>query len=224
MVMSDLTTSGSSGLALATQSKGAEMVLSYDDYCEWNNGRYDLEGLDISEVRYTGYKPQTKESDPYSIDTILGRETRVETFKELESGQYRIQVVYQGKESSVIITNTAGKELSRADNVDLSGSGIETVAFDVGIEIDIEKSRKAYSSFDKYDFETKGAATLYANLDYARVTTYDLAGSSQTMLAVSRSRYQWCSQDAMGILCLSARRALGRFPATRASCKWRLPC
>ncbi len=200
------------------------MVLSYDDYCEWNNGRYDLEGLDISEVRYTGYKPQTKESDPYSIDTILGRETRVETFKELESGQYRIQVVYQGKESSVIITNTAGKELSRADNVDLSGSGIETVAFDVGIEIDIEKSRKAYSSFDKYDFETKGAATLYANLDYARVTTYDLAGSSQTMLAVSRSRYQWCSQDAMGILCLSARRALGRFPATRASCKWRLPC
>ncbi|MFA5258071.1 MAG: hypothetical protein WC360_07970 [Opitutales bacterium] len=158
MLMSDLTTTGAKGLDLATQSKGAEMVISYDDFSEWNNTHVGLQGLDISAVRYSGND---------------------KTFNELDSGQYVIEVVYGGKDSSLIVKDLMGKELSRADGVDLSGSGIETVSLDLGLELDIEKSRDPKSNIDKYDFESKGRPSLLANLDYVRVTTYDLSGSSQ---------------------------------------------
>ncbi len=179
MIMSDLTTTGTDGLNLADQSANAKMMISYDSFCEWNNAEVDLVGLNISELRFTGKVPDTEDTDPYSIDNIMGKDTASITYKELETGQYQIEVVYAGKNSSVIITDNSGKELSRADKVDLSGSGIETVAFDVGIEMDIEKTQDPNSLYDKYDYESKGSASLYANLDYVRVSSYDLAGSAE---------------------------------------------
>jgi hypothetical protein len=159
MVMSDLTTTGKNGLGLATSEAGAEMVVSYDDFCTWNNEMVGIEGLDISAVRYTG-------------EGIAS--------KELKTGQYVVEVVYAGANSTIIINDKVGNEVSRAENVDLSGSGMETVKFGVGIEMDIAKSDDSDNGIDKYDFETEGSPSLFANLDYARVTTYDLAGSAET--------------------------------------------
>lgn len=162
MVLSDLTAT-SDDMDLAESNAGAEVEISYDDFCTWNNEMVDLSGLDISEARSTDVNLENSE---------------------LDTGQYVLKVEYEGAKSSISILDNSGNEVSRVDDVDLSGSGLETVTFDCGVELDIEKTRIAGSLFDKYDYENKGTAVLYADLDYTRVNTFDLSGSQD---ATSRS-------------------------------------
>jgi hypothetical protein len=156
-VLDSLSTTDS--LALATSEDGADIEISYDDFCTWNNELYDLEGLDISETRYS--------------------EPAISSY-ELEDGSYVLEVDYLGADSTVKILDGNGNVVSELDDVDLSGSGIETLTFDCGVEIDIDKTQIEGSTIDKYDYENEGAAVLYANLEYSQIDTYDLTGSQES--------------------------------------------
>jgi hypothetical protein len=170
MVLDSLSSTDS--LGLATSEDGANIEISYDDFCTWNNALYDLEGLDISEARYS--EPAVSQN-------------------ELEDGSYVLEVDYLGANSTVKILDETGNTVSELDNVDLSGSGIETLTFDCGVEIDIDKTAVSGSTIDKYDYENEGAAVLYADLEYTRVNTYDLTGSQE---ATERSVDLTYSSDA----------------------------
>jgi hypothetical protein len=169
-VLDSLSTTDS--LGLATSADGAEIDISYDDFCTWNNALYDLEGLDISETRYT--------------DPLIPED-------ELDDGSYILEVDYLGANSTVKILDNSGNTVSELDSVDLSGSGIVTLSFDCGVQIDIDKTQYEGSTIDKYDYENEGAAVLYANLDYARNSTYNLTGSQE---ATQRSVEMTYSSDA----------------------------
>lgn len=156
MLLDDLSTTNKKGLNLATDSSGAAVGISYDDFCSWNNAMVHLSGLNITNARGSDVDPAADE---------------------LATGDYSVEVDYAGSKSSVIIKNTDGTELSRQDNVDLSGSGVTTVRFDCGVALDFDKTQVKGSTVDKYDYENKGPAVLYANLNYQRVDTYNLTGS-----------------------------------------------
>jgi hypothetical protein len=153
-VLDDLSTTD--GLGLATSSDGADITVSYDSFCTWNNALYEVDGLDISAAR----------SSKASISQ-----------DELTDGDYILEVDYMGANSTVKIQDKSGNVVSELDNVDLSGSGVETLTFDCGVQLDVDKTQTAGSTVDKYDYENKGAAVLYADINYKRINTYDLTGS-----------------------------------------------
>jgi hypothetical protein len=157
MLLENLTTT-SDEMGLAKSETGTDAKVYYDDFCVWNNAMVRLSGLNISSAKGG------------EVDPAVG---------ELESGEYSIEVDYAGPKSSVIVKKTDGTEISRQDDVDLSGSGVTTVNFGCGVALTFDKTVIAGASVDKYDYERYGPAVLYANLSYKRVNTFQLAGSKE---------------------------------------------
>lgn len=155
IALADMSSTG--GLRLAETGDGASVKVWYDDYATWRNQNVGLVGLDIMEARSSEASASTRE---------------------LENGDYELEVIYGGKDSTLIIRNTDGSERSRAEGVDLGGTGIETVKFDIGIELDIDK-KQISQTVDKYDYETLGKPSLFAKLNYQRVSTHNLAGAGE---------------------------------------------
>jgi hypothetical protein len=154
-VLDNLKTTGSQ-VGLATSSANAEVQISYDDFCKWNNAMVNLEGLDISKA---------------STCKVSGAAS------ELENGKYVVKVSYAGPKSTVSILNSSGDLVSKQDDVDLSGSGVTSVSMDCGVQLTFDKTQVAGSAVDKYDYADNGPAVLYADLNYTRVNSYNLAGS-----------------------------------------------
>jgi hypothetical protein len=157
MLLENLTSS-SDDMALAKSETGTDAKVYYDDFCIWNNAMVRLSGLNISSAKGS------------EVDPAVG---------ELESGEYSIEVDYAGPKSSVIVKKTDGTEISRQDDVDLSGSGVTTVNFGCGVALTFDKTVIQGASVDKYDYEKSGPAVLYANLSYKRVNTFQLAGAKE---------------------------------------------
>ena len=165
-------------MALASSSAGADVSISYDSYCDWNNAMYNLSGLDIASAK----------SCKASVSA-----------DELTNGAYKLEVDYLGDKSTAKILNTNGDTVSELDNVDLSGSGVATLSFDCGVELSINKTETAGSTYDKYDYADKGAAVLFADIDYTRINTYNLAGSqTATDRSASLSFAQGTKKDSAG--------------------------
>jgi len=176
--LQDLSTTNAEGLNLASADGGADIDITYNEFCIWNNAMLHIKGLNITNAKGS------------EVDPAAG---------ELETGDYVVEVDYAGPKSSVIIKSTDDTEISRMDNVDLSGSGVTTVKFDCGVSLNFDKTQIEGSSIDKYDYEKKGPAVLYANMSYARVNTYDLSGSQEASdRAVSIGVQSPASKDAGG--------------------------
>jgi hypothetical protein len=177
MVMKNLMTT-SEEVGLASQETGADAKITYDDFCKWNNTLLGVKGLDISGA--TGCK------------ITAGS-------KELEDGEYRLKVTYAGPKSTVAVIGNNGDVISEKTNVDLSGSGVTSVELDCGVKVSFDKTQIQGSFTDKYDYEKKGPAVLYANLEYSRVDTFDLAGSQKaTDRGVKTIYTQKAATDAAG--------------------------
>lgn len=165
-------------VGLATQETGADAKITYDDFCKWNNTLLGVKGLDISSA--TGCKISAGD-------------------KELEDGKYRLKVSYAGPKSTVSIIGNNGEVLGTQENVDLSGSGVTSVELKCGVKVTFDKTQIAGSFTDKYDYEKKGPAVLYANLEYSRVNTYNLTGSQKaTDRGVETVYTQKAATDAEG--------------------------
>lgn len=142
------------GLQLATADDGADLSVSYDYLNTLRNSNVSLSGLDIT--------------DAYSV-------TGKATHEQLTDGEYQIEVKYSGASSTVYIEDLDGTVIDSLD-ADLSGSGQMELKFDCGVGLSIEKDSWALSDddVDKYDYETYGAVSLYANLTYDTVKQHNL--------------------------------------------------
>lgn len=94
---------------------------------------------------------------------------------EIEDGDYRLQIIYEGEHSTVHLTNAYLEPVATMEDVDLSGDGTEVVDFGNGISIEIGKST-AYSPIgvDKWDYERRGPVDYLANVSYLKVRRQDL--------------------------------------------------
>lgn len=132
--------------------ESAEVSLYLDDGDKARNASSGLFGLTVEE----GWFIEPKEGYP-----------------ELKDGIYKGEIVYEGANSTVILRNEAGTEITRASNVNLAGSGKEWVDFDVGLRLQVDKIN-LFDSFDKYDFETRGPASHRFSFGYERVYVQEI--------------------------------------------------
>ncbi len=149
---SNLLTYGDSSLNLSESEPSAKASVRYAPEDIALNDAYSLIGLDIEDASY-----------------ISGSNTALE----LEDGNYKIKVTYEGANSSVELLSEEGGLIERKEDVDLSGSGQEWVNFDVGVRLSFAKEQ-LLQSIDKFDFETHGPAYLYATLNYDRIDAHTL--------------------------------------------------
>lgn len=147
-----LLTYGEDSLQLSQSEATAEAAIQYRTEDRILNSGYDIIGLDISGASF----------NPDGNAAL-----------ELEDGQYKVGISYEGANSSVELRTTTGAVIARQDGVDLSGSGTEWVDFQEGVRITFNKE-SFFSSFDKYDFETNGPAKLQATLNYRRLDAHTL--------------------------------------------------
>lgn len=142
------------GLKLATADEGAFVTISYDYLNTIRNESSDIIGLDIT--------------DSY---TCKGDEA----VQQLTDGEYQVEVSYAGAKSVVYIENLDGTAID-SQVVDLSGNGQVDVNFKCGVGLSFEKTSWALSSddVDKYDYETYGPESLYANLTYESNVQHNL--------------------------------------------------
>lgn len=155
LTVRDLSASGAKALNISEKAEGAHMKVWYDDLSIWRNQNVGLVGLDITSAR----------ASEASLSS-----------RELENGIYEIEVIYGGPESTVVLRDSIGIERGRVEQVDLSGTGIETVRFDLGVELEIDK-KQIIESVDKYDYEAFGKPSLFAKLNYQRIYTHNLSGA-----------------------------------------------
>jgi hypothetical protein len=154
------------GLKLATADEGATATISYDYLNKLRNASTSISGLDISEA--------------YAV-------TGDATHEQLTDGDYQVEVKYLGANSTVYIEKLDGTVID-SQTADLSGSGQMELKFDCGVGLSIEKDSWALSEddVDKYDYETYGAVSLYANLKYDTVQEHNLDdGTGETAVAES---------------------------------------
>lgn len=147
-----LLTYGDDSLELSQSEANAEAAIQYRTEDRILNSGYDIIGLDISDASF----------NPEGNSAL-----------ELEDGQYKVGISYEGANSSVELRTTEGAVISRKEGVDLSGSGTEWVDFEEGVRITFNKEN-FFSFFDKYDFITKGPAKLQATLNYRRLDAHTL--------------------------------------------------
>lgn len=188
LTVRDLSASGTTALNISEKAEGANLKVWYDDLSVWRNQGVGLVGLDITGAKASEASKSTRE---------------------LENGIYEIEVIYGGPESSVVLRDSTGVERGRADQVDLSGTGTETVRFDLGVELEIDK-KQITESVDKYDYEAFGKPSLFAKLNYQRIYTHNLAGAD----ALTPRSTAWVNlpppaQDASGNTLNFSRTGLG---------------
>ena len=165
--LDNLSSSGTDGLGLATADKGAFVDVSYDYLNTMRNASVSLAGLDISSA-------STCEGDS--------------TVQQLTDGKYQVQVKYMGAKSTVYIQNLDGTVIDKKENVDLSGSGQLDVKFGCGVQLSMEKTYfKTALNGDKYDYDTFGAVSLYANLSYESNVGHNLDDGTNKKLVTSNS-------------------------------------
>ena len=152
-----LLTHGEGSLNLSQSVAGASIGIEYYTDDAILNEAYDVIGLELNEASYL----------PGSNPAL-----------ELETGSYKVATNYLGENSSVEIRNKDGSLIEKKEQIDLSGSGSEWVDFNVGVRLNFEMT-SLFESFDKYDFETKGAAVLSATLNYERVNKHILRTASE---------------------------------------------
>jgi hypothetical protein len=170
-----LLTHGENSLELSQSVAGASVGVEYYTDDAILNDAYDVVGLELNQASYL----------PGSNPAL-----------ELETGSYKVAITYLGKNSSVEIRNTEGDLIEKKDQVDLSGSGSEWVDFDVGVRLKFEME-SLFQSFDKYDFEAKGAAVLSATLNYERVDKHVLRTASEEP-AVNSAEFVFSSPLTIG--------------------------
>lgn len=153
----NLLTYGDDSLNLSQSVADASVAIKYYTDDAILNDAYDVIGLELNSA---GYLPGSNPA------------------LELETGAYKVAITYLGENSSVEIRNIDGSLVEKKDQVDLSGSGTEWVDFDVGVRLQFEME-SLFQSFDKYDFETRGAAVLSASLNYERVNRHVLRTVSE---------------------------------------------
>ena len=142
-----LYTFGEDSLGLSEKQASAETVVSYGVATLLYNQSSDLIGLDIASTE---------------ASTIASGEL------ELETGDYQIEFLYEGANSTIILRDLDGIEKARKEGVDLSGDGEEIVDMGVGFKIFIDKENPFSDGLDKYDYENLGAASLKADFSYKR--------------------------------------------------------
>tara|TARA_B110000003_G_scaffold270938_1_gene304221 strand:- start:648 stop:2237 length:1590 start_codon:yes stop_codon:yes gene_type:complete len=170
-----LLTHGENSLELSLSVAGASVGVEYYTDDAILNDAYDVVGLELNQASYL----------PGSNPAL-----------ELETGSYKVAITYLGENSSVEIRNTEGGLIEKKDQVDLSGSGSEWVDFDVGVRLNFEME-SLFQSFDKYDFEAKGAAVLSATLNYERVDKHVLRTASEEP-AVNSAEFVFSSPLTIG--------------------------
>ena len=161
------TSSDEQGLNLATIGKGANVTISYDYLNTLRNSTVSLNGLDISSASAS---------------------TGDSTHSQLTDGQYQVEVAYKGTEkgvgSTVYIEKLDGTVVDEADNVDLSGTGQMDLKFASGVTISLEKTHyRTSTGGDKSDSDV----SLYANLTYTSVKTFNLDDGQDKTLTTSNS-------------------------------------
>jgi flagellin-like hook-associated protein FlgL len=142
----------SDGLALTDQPASSKSTVFYDYYAMFRNSSAGVVGLDIS--------------DAISSPVTKGR-------KELDNGQYRLEISYAGPDSAISIKSPTGGLINTIRGVDLSGSGQELVDLEVGVTLSIKKEQ-ILQSIDKYDYETNGPAKLYAMILHEQTYEHQL--------------------------------------------------
>lgn len=150
--VSRLLTYGDDSLGLSTSRPTAEATIRFRTEDRIVNSGYDIIGLDIREASYLA----------------SGNEAL-----ELEDGDYKVAISYEGANSSVELRSMEGALIERQENVDLSGTGSQWVDFDTGVRLTFEMEN-FFSSFDKFDFEERGPAELRATLSYRRLEAHEL--------------------------------------------------
>jgi hypothetical protein len=164
---SSSTSSDNQGLNLASIGKGAKTTISYDYLNTLRNSQVSLNGLDISSATAS---------------------TGDSTHSQLTDGEYQVEVRYKGTEkgvgSSVYIEKLDGTVVDEADDVDLSGTGQMDLKFASGVTLSLEKTHyRTSTGGDKSDSDV----SLYANLSYTSVKTFNLDDGTDTKIVSSNS-------------------------------------
>ena len=144
---SNLYTFGQDSLALGEKNASAETGVSYGFATKLHNQSSNLIGLDISST----------EASSIATGNL-----------ELDTGNYQIEFLYEGADSTIILTDLEGNEKARKEGIDLSGDGQEIVDMGVGFKIFIDKENPFGDTLDKYDYETLGPTSLKADFSYKR--------------------------------------------------------
>ena len=170
-----LLTYGEGGLNLSEAVGSADVRISYSIGDQIVNDGYDVIGLDLSDASFiSGSNPAL----------------------EMENGTYRVEIEYAGADSKVSILTQEGGLVEEKTGVDLSGSGIEWVDFDVGVRLSFEME-SLFQSFDKYDFEANGPAKLQATLSYERIDRH-VVRTSEEPPGVEKAEFLYDSVLSMG--------------------------
>lgn len=130
---------------------------------------------------------------------------------ELEDGTYKLEVIYEGPASAIVLRTTDGRELERRTDVDLGGTGQEWVTFDAGFRLSIEKEN-LLTSYDKYDYETNGPVSLFATLSYERIFAHALSTDENPRPDRVSFRNEFPLRDDGGTLGLTAPAFTGVHP------------
>jgi|GEM_PF-2939083 hypothetical protein len=167
MKLDNLSSSGKDGLGLAKTGDGAFVKISYDYLNTKRNNKTSIAGLDITSA-------STCKGDP--------------TVKQLTDGKYQVKVEYKGPKSTIYIQNLDGTTIDKAENVDLTGTGQMDVKLGCGVQLSLEKTYfKTALGGDKYDYETFGSVSLYANLSYEKNVQHFLDDGSKKTLVTENS-------------------------------------
>lgn len=144
---SNLYTFGEDSLGLSEKKASAETGVSYSFATMLHNQSSGLVGLDIASTEATS--------------VAMGQ-------LELETGDYQIEFLYQGPDSTIILRDLDGEEKVRKEGVDLGGDGQEIIDMGVGFKLFVEKENPFGEDLDKYDYENLGSTSLKADFNYKR--------------------------------------------------------
>jgi len=150
--LADLRGGGEGSLELIKRSRSADVTVYYETATLLANQRTGLVGLNIEDTAY--------------IEPAEGQ-------TELEDGKYRVEIEYQGPQSTLRLFSEEGALLEEQEDVDLSGNGMEFVEFGKGLRFTISKTQ-LLESFDKWDWENDGPVSLNADMLYTRTWKHEL--------------------------------------------------
>lgn len=145
--LANLKTFGEDSLGLAKKEAGAQTTIFFKPATISFNSTRDLIGIDLSEAN--------------SVDVQVGN-------TELETGDYEAEIIYEGKNSTIILRDINGVVRTRKEGVDLSGTGQEIIDMGVGLQLSIEKENILGGEIDKFPFETLGPESLKLDIEYRR--------------------------------------------------------
>lgn len=157
--LENLLTYGEDSLQLTQLVSTAQVALFFSEASSQLNS--NRSGLGIEAIS-ADYVPPEDEAD------------------ELEDGDYRIQVKYEGAHSTVYLTNQYLEPIATVKDVDLSGDGVETVDFGNGVAITLDKSTAASPpGVDKWDYETRGPVSYYADVFFTKYYQQEMLVNGQ---------------------------------------------